>query len=66
VRRAIEIVFTRGATEGINMVAQSWCGGMNLKARRPHILLSARTSQQYRAVAAAARNGSGGRSTSCR
>ena len=36
---AEEIVFTRGATESINMVAQAW-GGMNLK-RGDHILLTA-------------------------
>jgi cysteine desulfurase / selenocysteine lyase len=38
-RAAEEVVFVRGATEGINLVAQSW-GGVNLKAG-DRIMLSA-------------------------
>ncbi len=45
-----EVVFVRGATEGINLVASSW-GGANLTARRPHRVEPAGTSFQHRAVA---------------
>jgi cysteine desulfurase/selenocysteine lyase len=41
--REDEMVFTRGATEAINLVAQSW-GAANLKAGRPHPALAAGAS----------------------
>ena len=51
---AREIVFVRGATEAINLVAQSW-GASLPQARRRGADQRARASLQHRAVAAAAR-----------
>ncbi len=47
---ANEIVFVRGATEGINLVAQSW-GGVEFEGGRPHHAQPAGASLQHRAVA---------------
>ena len=49
-----EVVFTRGATEAINLVAQSW-GLANLKAGDRILLSQSRASFEHRAVAAAGR-----------
>ncbi len=48
-----EVVFTRGATEAINLVAQSW-GLANLRDGDRILLSAARASFEHRAVAAAA------------
>ena len=47
-----EIVFTKGATEAINLVAHSW--GAGLKAGGPDFAFHAGASLEYRAVAVAA------------
>jgi cysteine desulfurase / selenocysteine lyase len=49
-KSAEEIVFTRGTTEGINLVASSW-GAKNLKVRRRDPAHGDGASQQSRAVA---------------
>jgi cysteine desulfurase/selenocysteine lyase len=46
-----EIIFVRGTTEGINLVAQAW-GRRNVKAGDEIVVHLARTSRQYRALAA--------------
>ena len=51
---AKEIVFVRGATEGINLVAQSW-GRRNVQGRRRDRRHPAGAPRQYRALAAALR-----------
>ena len=48
------IVFTRGATEAINLVAQAW-GRQNVRAGRRDRDLAPRASRQHRALAAARR-----------
>ena len=49
-RRADEIVFVRGATEGINLVAQSW-GGAHLKPGDRILLSMLEHHSQHRALA---------------
>ena len=49
-----EIVFVRGTTEAINLVAQTW-GGKNIGARRRDRHHLARAPREHRAVAAALR-----------
>ena len=55
---ADEIVFTKNATESLNLIAQSW-GRANLAHRRRRRALPARTPRQHRAVADAGRPASG-------
>ena len=49
-RQPAEIIFTRGATEGINLVADTW-GVKNLHARRHHSADGNGASQQHRPLA---------------
>ncbi len=59
-----EVVFVRGATEAINLVAQSW--GERLQAGDRIAAFGAGTSQQYRALADAAGSQRASKSTSRR
>ena len=57
-RRARAIVFTRGATEAINLVAQAW-GRQNIRAGDEIVTLAPGAPRQHRALAAARRAGRG-------
>ena len=59
-RRRKEIVFVRGTTEGINLVAQSW-GRRNIGAGDEIVITLARAPRQHRALAACSAREKGAR-----